>query len=279
MEVEAFKFALVAQERGRLRSSQPMRLNKEQVEHYTLSCQSTATMSPPIANPSRPQTRVKNANQHPGDAILKRKRRTKVEMAEVREKQRLELEAEKKENEERLQATAKLENEITAMDKQAATGTALKKTKATAQTTTVKKVPVQVSVQEGAQKVSTNPLYVVRGTDRLVEAMAIDNDTEGSLTDDSDIEVVGKIDSADNKAAAASDPADQNFADIDEDEEEVPRKTRKIQRGGTRENIKGYRKIAIGQDDLEGETEWIQQRDKLTSNNSNHNHEKPHFRQ
>jgi hypothetical protein len=88
-------------------------------------------MSPPTTKPSRPQTRIKNTNQHPGNLILKRKRRTKAKMAEVHEKERLEAEAAKK-KEEKLQAAAKLKNEITENDKQAAAGTALRKVMVTA---------------------------------------------------------------------------------------------------------------------------------------------------
>jgi len=108
-------------------------------------------MSTPTPDSSRLQTRAKNVNQHPGDAIPKRKRRTKAEMAQAREAEKLQSEAKKKEKEENLQAVAKVENKIAAKDKQAAAGVAHQKVKATVQPSREKKDQGQ------ANKVSIKP--------------------------------------------------------------------------------------------------------------------------
>jgi hypothetical protein len=89
-------------------------------------------MSSATANPdsTRLQTRTKNADQHPGLAVPKRKRRTQAEMKEAREKEKVEADAAKKKKEEKLLAAAKLEDTIIAKDKRAAMGTADKQKKA-----------------------------------------------------------------------------------------------------------------------------------------------------
>jgi hypothetical protein len=84
-------------------------------------------------------------------------------MAQAREEERLRLEATKKENEEKLQAVAKVENKIAAKDKQAAAGIAHQKVKATVQPSKEKRNTVQVPVQGQANKVSIKPsAYVSR---------------------------------------------------------------------------------------------------------------------
>jgi ABC-type uncharacterized transport system substrate-binding protein len=103
-------------------------------------------MSAPSADPSRLQTRAKNANQHPGDAIVKRKRCNPKQMEEAREQERQQVEAMKKRREEHIQAAAEMEDEIAARDKQAAAGIATKKVKARVSTTKAKKVPALVPV-------------------------------------------------------------------------------------------------------------------------------------
>ena len=108
-------------------------------------------MSTPTPDSSHLQMHAKNVNQHLGDAIPKRKRRTKAEMAQAHKAEKLQLEAKKKEKEEKLQAVAKVGDKITAKDKQAAAGVAHQKVKATVLPSRGKKD------QEQANKVSIKP--------------------------------------------------------------------------------------------------------------------------
>ena len=103
-------------------------------------------MSTPSADPSRLQTHTKNVDQHPGEVIQKRKRRTKVQMQVARAQDREIAAAKKKVEEEQLQAAAKMEDKIAAKDKEAARGIATKKVRAKVSTTKVKKVPALVPV-------------------------------------------------------------------------------------------------------------------------------------
>jgi hypothetical protein len=85
--------------------------------------------TPPQLGLERPQTRAKNANQHPG-LLVKKKRRTQAEMKAAREQAMLEAEAAKQEKEKKLQDIAKLENAIAEKDRKDAEGVADKVTRA-----------------------------------------------------------------------------------------------------------------------------------------------------
>ena len=76
-------------------------------------------------------------------------------MAEARENERLQEEAAKKAKEEKIQAAAKLENEIATKDKQAAEGIAPKKTN------TTKKAVASTPVEKQTQMVSRNSFQFI----------------------------------------------------------------------------------------------------------------------
>jgi capsule polysaccharide export protein KpsE/RkpR len=78
-------------------------------------------MSEPL---ERIQTRTKNADQHPGLVVSKRKRRTRVEMDEYREKEKQEAEAHRRAHEVKLRKIARLEDNLALKDLQAQEGTA-----------------------------------------------------------------------------------------------------------------------------------------------------------
>ena len=128
------------------RLRQKKKRHKFDLRTLLLPSSSTSKMSTPSADPSRLQTRAKNVNQHPGDAVVKRKRRTAKQMEEAREQERQQAEAMKKVREEQILAAAKMEDEIAERDKQAAVGIATKKAKAKVSTKKAKKVPAPVPV-------------------------------------------------------------------------------------------------------------------------------------
>jgi hypothetical protein len=77
------------------------------------------TMSEP---PERLQTRAKNSAQHPGLLIPKRKRRTKAQMVEDREREQAEKEALEENHQVKLRELASLEDDISQQDAMAASG-------------------------------------------------------------------------------------------------------------------------------------------------------------
>ena len=209
-------------------------------------------MSTPSADPSRLQTRAKNANQHPGDAIVKRKRRTKAEMEVAREQDRQIAEAAKKVKEEQIQAAAKMEDEIVARDKRAAGGIATKKVKAKVSTKTAKKAPALVPVVPQVSRQA----YTCREweTDRSIKHVTLGDDSDSG-------QKTGDVNENDEDGAPADPTRDCDDGNVTEsgeasEDDEQPRRSRKVQRGETREIIREKRKAAAAaevDDDGEGE--------------------------
>jgi hypothetical protein len=112
------------------------------------------TMASPPSTPPRVQTRAKNADQHPGLAVPKRKRRTKAEMEEDRNRKKIEKEAAEKAKQDKILAAARLENAIEANDKQAAAGIADMKRVVPIPKKAKKSTPAKNPVQKEAEKVS-----------------------------------------------------------------------------------------------------------------------------
>jgi hypothetical protein len=73
--------------------------------------------------PERLQTRAKNSSQHPGLLIPKRKRRTKAQMLEDREREQAEKDALEEKHHIKLRELASLEDDISQQDAAAASGT------------------------------------------------------------------------------------------------------------------------------------------------------------
>jgi hypothetical protein len=95
-------------------------VGKNKIQHRTIPCFNTHhIMSEPF---ERIQTHAKNADQHPGLVVTKRKRRTPAQMDEDRNNEKKEREERAKLQEDKLRRIARLEDELSARDFQARQG-------------------------------------------------------------------------------------------------------------------------------------------------------------
>ena len=188
--------------------------------------------------PERIQTRAKNATQHPGNAIPKRKRRTKAEMIRDQEREQLEKDAAEKLKRGRLQSLASLEGKIAKEDAQAHTGfPGLQKKEGLRPAEGSAKGGRRVNKSDtGKQRIDNKPAEVM-----LVEESSQDSDEQedyaGKRADDQDIFMPddGNNDDADDEGSLGT-------AEL----EEAPKKRKKVQKTKVRDAIKVYQQSASG---------------------------------
>jgi hypothetical protein len=201
----------------------------------------STTMSEPT---SRIQTRAKNADQHPG-YLVKRKRRTQAQMQADREQAQKDLEEAEKLRESKLRLVASLEDGIAANDTQAQAGIAKIRPKPRPLTSRAdeKGHVSDLSAAPNRNKEATHPLFV-DSDDGEMEDVAGANWSAADGHDNNDYQGVADLD--DDDEALTDTKLDDEVVDSKKrknSDGNQPKggKKKRIQKTQMRDGVKGYR--------------------------------------